>query len=130
MEAGTVTGTRTMADLAALAGAKHGDAPALRRKVADDWLDTSYAELAATVSEVGRGLIELGIAAGERVAILSNTRPEWTHANLGILAAGAVSVSVYQTNSPEECHYVLHHSEARAVFVEDATQLAKIREIE
>jgi long-chain acyl-CoA synthetase len=67
---------------------------------------------------------------GDRVSILANTRPEWTYANLGILAAGAASVSIYQTNSPEECHYVLEHSESRAVFVEDGEQLAKIRAIE
>src|SRR5205823_6372121 len=84
----------------------------------------------ATASEVARGLMDLGIGRGDRVAILGNTRPEWTYANLGILAAGAASVSIYQTNSPEECHYVLEHSESRAVFVEDGEQLAKIREIE
>ncbi|MEA2396827.1 MAG: long-chain acyl-CoA synthetase, partial [Thermoleophilaceae bacterium] len=58
------------------------------------------------------------------------TRPEWTYANYGILTTGATSVSIYQTNSPEECHYVLEHSESRAVFVEDGEQLAKVRQIE
>ena len=134
MEAGTVgspagTGTTTMAGLAASAAERYGDAPALRRKVGEEWAATSYAELGAATSEVGRGLIDLGVAHGERVAILSHTRPEWTVANLGILATGAASVSIYQTNSPEECHYVLEHSEAKAVFVEDEEQLAKIREI-
>jgi long-chain acyl-CoA synthetase len=135
MEAGTAatpskTGSTTMADLAALAASSYGDAPALRRKVGDEWVATSYNELGATVSEVARGLIDLGIERGNRVAILSHTRPEWTFANLGILASGAASVSIYQTNSPEECHYVLHHSESRAVFVEDQEQLAKVREVE
>jgi long-chain acyl-CoA synthetase len=64
------------------------------------------------------------------VAILANTRPEWTLACFGALWTGAAVVSIYQTNSPEECHYVLEHSEARAVFVEDAEQLAKVREVE
>jgi long-chain acyl-CoA synthetase len=134
MEAGTAatpskTGSTTMADLAALAASSYGDAPALRRKVGDEWVATSYNELGATVSEVARGLIDLGIERGNRVAILSHTRPEWTFANLGILASGAASVSIYQTNSPEECHYVLEHSESSAVFVEDQEQLAKVREI-
>ena len=61
---------------------------------------------------------------------LPHTRPEWTYANLAILAAGTVSVSIYQTNSAEECHYVLQHSESKAVFVEDAEQLAKVREVQ
>ena len=126
----TGTGSKTMADLAALAAAKHGDAPALRHKVGDEWRDVSYSELGAAVSEIGRGLLDLGLEHGEKVSILAHTRPEWTYANLAILAAGTVSVSIYQTNSPEECHYVLHHSESRAVFVEDAEQLAKVREVQ
>src|SRR5436305_5701887 len=137
MEAGTVgaasgTGTRptTMAGLAALAATHHAGLPALRFKVDGEWRDVGYDELGAISSEVARGLIDLGIARGDRVAILSHTRPEWTYANFGIMASGAASVSIYQTNSPEECHYVLHHSESRAVFVEDAEQLAKIRAVE
>src|SRR3954468_22935893 len=139
MEAGTAStpsrssgpaGATTMASLAAVAAKKFAGAPALRHKVDDAWVDVDYAELGTAVSEVARGLIDLGIGVGDRVSILGNTRPEWTYANLGILASGAASVSIYQTNSPEECHYVLDHSESRAVFVEDGEQLAKIREIE
>jgi long-chain acyl-CoA synthetase len=134
MEAGTVgtpsgTGATTMAGLAALAASSHSDLPALKRKVGDEWVASTYGELGTTAGEVARGLMDLGIDRGERVAILANTRPEWTEANLGILAAGAASVSIYQTNSPEECHYVLEHSESSAVFVEDDEQLAKIRAV-
>ena len=124
------TGSKTMADLLPLAVEKYGDAPALRYKVGDEWRDSSYAELGEVVSEVALGLIDLGIEPGDKVSILAHTRPEWTYAYFGILAAGATSVSIYQTNSPEECQYVLEHSESRAVFVEDAEQLAKIRAIE
>ncbi len=74
--------------------------------------------------------MDLGLEHGDKVSILSHTRPEWTYANLAILAAGTVSVSIYQTNSAEECHYVLEHSESKAVFVEDAEQLAKVREVQ
>jgi long-chain acyl-CoA synthetase len=124
------TGSKTMADLAALAAAKHGDAPALRHKVGEEWQDVSYSELGTAVSEIGRGLIDLGLEHGDKVSILCHTRPEWTFANLAILAAGTVSVSIYPTNSAEECHYVLSHSESKAVFVEDADQLAKVREVQ
>jgi long-chain acyl-CoA synthetase len=134
MEAGTVgkptgTGTTTMAPLAASAAERYGSSPALRRKVGDEWTTISFEELGTAASEVARGLIDLGIAPGERVSIQAHTRPEWTVANLGILASGAASVSIYQTNSPEECHYVLEHSESKAVFVEDEEQLAKIRRV-
>src|SRR3954447_25399010 len=134
MEAGTVgtptgTGTRTMAGLAAQAASKYADHPAQKHKVGDEWVDTSYNELGTSASEVGRGLIDLGLDRGDRVSILAGTRPDWTAANLGILASGAASVSIYHTNSPEECHYVLDHSESKAVFVEDEEQLAKIRAV-
>jgi long-chain acyl-CoA synthetase len=124
------TGSKTMADLAALAAAKYGDAPALRHKVGDDWRDVTYSELGGAVSEIGRGLIDLGLEHGDKVSILCHTRPEWTYANLAILASGTVSVSIYPTNSAEECHYVLSHSESKAVFVEDAEQLAKVRQVQ
>jgi len=126
----TGTGSKTIADLLPLAVEQHGDKPALRHKEGGEWRDTTYSELGASVSEIARGLIDLGIAPGERVSILSHTRPEWTHAYFGIACTGAAGVSIYQTNSPAECHYVLEHSESRAVFVEDAEQLAKVREVE
>jgi long-chain acyl-CoA synthetase len=136
MEVGTInaaeatTGSRTMADLVALAGRKHADRPAIKHKVGEEWVDVGYRELAEKVKHVALGLIDLGIQPGDKVSILANTRPEWTYACFGILGAGATCVSIYQTNSPEECHYVLHHSESRAVFVEDQEQLEKIRQVE
>jgi len=136
MEAATVTapeastGSKTMADMVTLAAANNAALPALKHKVGEEWVDISYEELGQRVKEVALGLVDLGIERGERVSILSHTRPEWTEVNFGIITSGAASVSIYQTNSPEECHYVLHHSESRAVFVEDAEQLAKVREVE
>src|SRR4051812_42447130 len=124
------TGSKTIADLLPLAVEKYGDAPAQRFKDGDEWRDVSYAQLGEAVREVALGLVDLGIEPGDKVSILANTRPEWTHACFGILTAGATLVTIYQTNSPEECEYVLGHSDSRAVFVEDAEQLAKIREIQ
>ena len=129
-KAGGGTGSKTIADLLPLAAKRYGDAPALRHKVGEEWKDISYSELGQTVKEVALGLIELGMKPGEKVSILAHTRPEWSYACFGILTAGATLVTIYQTNSPEECRYVLSHSDSRAVFVEDGEQLAKIREIE
>lgn len=124
------TGSKTMADIVRIAGEQHGDRPALRHKVGEEWKHVSYSQLAETVKEVALGLVDLGIEPGDKVSILSHTRPEWTYADFGILAAGATQVSIYQTNSPEECHYVLEHSGSRAVFVEDQEQLAKVRQVQ
>src|SRR5687768_8213528 len=124
------TGSKTIADLLPLVVERYGDAAAQRFKVGDEWKDVSYADLGEAVREVALGLVDLGIEPGEKISILAHTRPEWTEACFGILTAGAALVTIYQTNSPEECQYVLQHSDSRAVFVEDAEQLAKIRAIE
>jgi long-chain acyl-CoA synthetase len=89
----------------------------------------TYAELATAAGELARGLAALGIAAGDRVAILSSTRAEWTLADIGVLLAGAVVVPIYYTNSPEECAYVLSHSGSHAVICEDPDQLAKVQAV-
>jgi long-chain acyl-CoA synthetase len=127
---GVGTGSKTIADLLPLAAKRYGDAPALRHKVGEEWKDISYSELGQTVKEVALGLIDIGLKPGDKISILAHTRPEWSYACFGILTAGATLVTIYQTNSPEECRYVLSHSDSRAVFVEDGEQLAKIREIE
>jgi long-chain acyl-CoA synthetase len=118
----------TLARLALDAAARHAGS-AVRFKEGDRWRTVSYRDFGTVVREIGRGLIALGVEPGDRVAILSNTRPEWTYADFGALCAGAVVVPVYQTNSPEECRYVLEHSGARVLFCEDGAQLAKIAEI-
>ena len=86
----------------------------------------SYPALGAITTEIAQGLISLGIEAGDRVAILGLTSADWTLADCGSLCAGAVVTPIYHTNSPEECAYVLDHSQARLVFCDDAAQLAKI----
>jgi long-chain acyl-CoA synthetase len=78
--------------------------------------------------EIAGGLIDQGVEAGDRVAIFSNTRPEWTLADLGIILAGAVTVPIYQTASAEEARHVLEDSEAKVVFVENEELLKTARE--
>jgi long-chain acyl-CoA synthetase len=135
MEAGTVgarsgTGSKTIADLLPIAAERYGANAALRRKAGDEWVDTSYEELGASVRQLALGLADLGLEKGDRAAILAHTRPEWTEACFGILCAGGTLVTIYQTNSPEECHYVANHSESKVIFVEDGEQLAKVRAVE
>src|SRR3954463_3312642 len=116
-----------MADLALLAARKHAGRTALKYKQGDEWIDVSFDEFGDAVRETALGLMALGIDKGDRVAILANTRPEWAYACFAILTAGGVSVSIYQTNSPSEVQYVAHHSESKAIFVEDQEQLDKVR---
>jgi len=102
---------------------------ALKHPHGEGWREISYPELGRSVREIAKGLIALGVQPGDRVAILSNTRAEWTLADLGVMCAGAIVVPVYQTNSPDECLYVLDHSGATAIFCEDDHQQGKLREI-
>src|SRR3954452_3686809 len=135
MQAGTVapaaasTGSKTIADLVALAAERHGAREAQRFKRDDEWRSVSYEELGRAVSEIARGLIDLGIQPGERVSLLCSTRPEWTASDFAISSAGAVVVPIYPTNSPSECEWVAGNSESVAVICEDAAQVAKITEV-
>ena len=135
METATVpcpagVGSNTIADLLPVAVAKHGSKRAVMFK--DDsghWVDRSYDEVGEIVKALSLGLIDLGIEKGDKVSILANTRPEWTYFDFAALSAGATVVPIYQTNSPEECQYVLENSDAKAVVVEDDEQLEKIRAV-
>ena len=123
------TGSRTIADLIPCAAAAHGENTAIRYKRDGAWHDVSYAQLADTVQELALGLIDLGIEPGDRVCILANTRPEWSYADMAATSAGAVVVPIYQTNSPEECLWVISDSDACAIVCEDSEQLEKIAAI-
>jgi long-chain acyl-CoA synthetase len=122
----TSTGSKTIADLLGRAAEMYGGQVAVRHKRDGEWHDVTFAEVGDIVSEIGRGIIDLGIEPGDRVGILCSTRPEWTYADFAVSASGAVVVPIYPTNSPEECEWVLGNSESVAVICEDADQVAKI----
>jgi long-chain acyl-CoA synthetase len=133
MEAGTApsqsTGSKTIADLLPRAAEMYGETVAQKYKADGEWRDVTFARVWEIAREAGLGLIDLGLQPGDRFCILANTRPEWTYVDFAITTAGGVVVPIYQTNSPEECEYVIADSDAVGVFVEDATQLAKVEEV-
>jgi long-chain acyl-CoA synthetase len=124
------THSKTVADLAPLAAERHADLPAVTYKdPSGEWVSKTYREVGDIIRRLALGLIELGIEKGDKVSILANTRPEWTYFDFAALSVGAVVVPIYQTNSPDECQYVLENSDAKAVIVEDSEQLAKIDQV-
>jgi long-chain acyl-CoA synthetase len=127
MERGTKSAT--LADLLPLSARLYGSAPAVCFKQDGEWIRRSFDEVKDTVRALSLGLIDLGVAKSDKVSILANTRPEWTYVDFAALSAGAIVVPIYQTNSPEECQYVLENSDAKVVVVEDEEQLEKIREV-
>src|SRR4051812_38669823 len=120
------TGSRTIADMMSAAAERHRDRVMVRYKADGEWRDLSYREVGEIVSEIGRGLLHLGVEPGDRVALLCRTRPEWTFVDFAISSAGAIVVPIYATSSPEECAWVAGNSEARAIVCEDAHQVAKM----
>ncbi len=129
MATGRGTKSKTLADLLPLSAQVYGEQPAVRYRDGDAWVTRSFNEVRDIVQPLALGLVELGVEKGDRVSILGNTRPEWTYFDYAALSIGATVVPIYQTNSPEECRYVLDNSDAKVVVVEDDEQLAKVREV-
>jgi len=103
--------------------------PRYRHRTADGWHDVTWEKMAERVRAIAAGLVQLGVEPGDRVAILSATRAEWMEIDFAILACGALTVPIYQSNLPAECGYILANSESAVVFVENAKQRAKIEEV-
>jgi long-chain acyl-CoA synthetase len=93
------------------------------------WVDVSFAEMGREVDEVANGLLSLGLAPGDAVAILGETRPEWGNADLAVLACGARSAGIYQTNTPAQSAHILNDAGCRFVFVDSSEQLERIEQV-
>jgi long-chain acyl-CoA synthetase len=102
------------------------DRPALRWHGDDGWTTMTWGEYGTAVRRAGAGLLHLGLATGDRVAIMANNRWEWHVADLAIMSIGCVTVPLYQTSSSSQVSYMLGHSEARVCIVENTAQLAKV----
>jgi len=98
------------------------------RHTAEGWEDVTSATFLAEVSAVAKGLVAAGIEAGDRVALISKTRYEWTLLDYAIWFAGAVTVPVYETSSAEQIAWILQDSGARAVVAESAEHVARVSE--
>ncbi len=143
-------GIRSIAELPFIGASRYGDKAALRfqregqaaasgRSGAESavkrpepgstWQDQSFAELAEAVRALARGFADAGVGPGDRVCILAETRPEWTLAELGVLAAGGVVVPIYPSSSEEECLWVAGNSGARVMICENAAQRGKVSHV-
>jgi len=95
----------------------------------DRWKEVTFRQFHDECRQVSLGLMALGLEKGDRAAILSTTRFEWSLADMAILGAGAVTVPIYPSNLTDDVAYILNHSEARIAIVEDRQQMEKILEI-
>src|SRR5580700_11124307 len=109
---------------------ERNDRVVVMHRRAIQWVSISSAEFYQSVVGVARALREWGISKDDRVAILSENRPEWTIADFACLLIGAVVVPVYITLTNEQTAYILQDSGARVVFVSTEKQLAKVQSIQ
>ena len=89
----------------------------------------TWSDYRRRADHVAAGLISLGIVPGDRIGIIAENRPEWLFTDIGMLAAGVVTVPMHSPLSPKQVEYELHHSDSRAVFVSNQTQANKVLEV-
>ncbi|GBE14219.1 long-chain-fatty-acid--CoA ligase FadD15 [bacterium BMS3Abin14] len=108
---------------------QYGEGTVMERKVDGSWQPVSWKDLSKAYREVARGLACLGFKRGDRIAILSENRPEWAFADLGILAMGGIDIPFYWTLTPAQLEYILLDCTAGAIFVSNLEYLDKILKI-
>ncbi len=99
------------------AALKYGKQDALNHKIAGKWINIPAEIFVERVRNVALGLAELGTKPGDRIALLSENRPEWSIADLAILSLGAINVPIYTTQAVDQVRYILTDSGARAIFI-------------
>ena len=108
---------------------KYKDKPLQMYKKEGKWLNISWNQVKDIVEQIGLGLIELGLQPRDTVCLLSENRPEWAHADLGIVSAGGINVPIYATNTPQQVEYIVNDSEAKYMFVSNKLQLDKVMKV-
>ncbi|WP_229900209.1 AMP-binding protein, partial [Streptomyces capoamus] len=107
-----------LTDIVRRNAAQHPDVAVIARKVAGAWQDVTAREFLAEVHTAAKGLIASGVQPGDRVGLMSRTRYEWTLLDFAIWSAGAITVPVYETSSPEQVRWILSDSGATACVTE------------
>ncbi len=106
--------------------ARSGPHPALYSKVDGQWVGVSWTGFYDLAKRVAHGLCELGLTPGDRVAVLGPTQAPWAIQDMGAQLAGLVSLGIYPKQAPDQIRYLLEHSEAKVIFVADATELETV----
>jgi long-chain acyl-CoA synthetase len=109
--------TATLPQMCFSALSRHKKADTINHKQDGAWLNISSETFAERVRSVALGLMNLGVRRGDRIALLSENRAEWSIADLAILSLGAVNVPIYTTQAPDQIRFILEDSGARMLFV-------------
>lgn len=108
---------------------KYGRLVCFRYKEGNIWHSLDWKQVYQKVVDLAGGLRKLGVRSGDRVALFSHTRYEWTIADMAILACGGISIPIYESSTSETASYILSNAEVKVVFVDQASQLEKIRQV-
>jgi long-chain acyl-CoA synthetase len=119
----------TLADLPARIAARPPRAALVRRCSADGFTDWATTEFVETIGAAAAGLLSTGLAAGDRLAIVAESRPEWLLTDLAAQAIGVVTVPIYPTLAAPQVRYILADCGARLAVVSDRVQAAKVQEV-
>ena len=117
---------RSLPDMLRTNANRYGDKAAMLIKSGDEWKEITYTEFGEKVRLIAEGLVSLGIAAGEKVALLSENRPEWSMSDFGIQSAKAIVVPVYPTLIGKQIEYILRNSGAKFIIASTAEQAEKV----
>jgi long-chain acyl-CoA synthetase len=117
-----------LADVVFTRASKDPHAVVMRRRSGGRWDDVTAGEFHDEVAALAKGLIAAGIEPGDRVALMSRTRYEWTLIDYAIWAAGAITVPIYETSSADQVEWILSDSGARAAFAETPEHAGTIRQ--
>jgi long-chain acyl-CoA synthetase len=118
-----------LATLVVRKAAEQSDHVLFSRRVGGGWHDVTAGQFKDDVDEVARGLVAAGIEAGDRVALMSRTRYEWTVVDFAIWTAGAITVPIYETSSAEQIAWILRDSGSVACVVETPTHAAALSSV-
>jgi long-chain acyl-CoA synthetase len=124
VEVERATGTKTIAELWRRAAGREGTAYLVERD--GEWIEISWAEAREAVDDLANGLLALGVGKGDALGILGRTTLEWVLFDFALGSIGAIGAGIYPSLPPKDCAYVLGHSDAIGVLVENDEQRAKI----
>ena len=104
---------------------------ALNTKYNGRWISTTSEEFLEQSNQISRGLLQLGLRKGDKVAVISsNNRTEWCIVDIGVLQIGGIDVPIYPTITAEDYAYIINHSESKYCFVSDQEVFKKIKSIQ
>ncbi len=126
---GTAKGSRTLIEMFQRRVERSRGRPALRHKAGGQWRSLSWGDWGRAAREIAGGLLDLGLAPGDRLALLAQTRVEWALCDAGAMMAGAVVVPIYPSSLPDQIEHIVRDSGATLIVAEDPHQLDKLLEM-